>query len=467
MRSLLAASLLLGAPLSEAAEQVVVLGDSLSKEYEFSFRLDGFSNASSVRNWIEILDTERRDFFDQGSHIDVNFLFLDIFFRHQYNWSVPGSKIAQISSFLRGEIEFLEFYTSNNPTTFEQVIGAIASLVDDGDFDLADLDDQIRNTAERVVFFAGGNDADEVYREIYEADPSFDSQAWSDAFLNEAQFIIDWVLERNPTIEFVVVALPHVGITPNVKASHPPDPVKTARVTTVMRSLNLGLARLASDRGIAFANIFEPMLRLLDPAPGCLQGVPFANDVPPGGSDPGDLEYLWLNGTASDGFHPNTSAQLAIANEIVRAFNGHYRHGIAPLSANEMLQDWLGKDPDISFTDWRSCYGLAGAGRQSDDDLDGLPLALEFMVGADPLRFDPWQVRFQHGADTGNPFLEVSYALRLPGTAEGSVHAESSTDLINWTPLPSPSTADPDGLFRARLPINSNHAFLRLGATVP
>ena len=73
-------------------DKIVILGDSLSKEYEFSFQLDGFGNASSVRNWIEILDDDRNAFFDLGSRKNVRVIFRDFFFRHDYNWAVPGAK---------------------------------------------------------------------------------------------------------------------------------------------------------------------------------------------------------------------------------------------------------------------------------------------------------------------------------------------------------------------------------------
>lgn len=467
MRTLFVLLASIAALPSPGAGQVVILGDSLSKEYEFSFRFDGFGDPDSVRNWIEILDEERPEFFDTGSRLDLSLLFIDIFFRHRYNWAVPGAKMPQLSAFLRGELEFVEFFTGSDPTTFEQVINAIAGLIDDGDFAVAELDDQIRHSAERIVLLAGGNDADEVYRELYEADPSFDAAAWVDEFLAEAAFIMDWVLERNPGIEFVVVALPHVGITPKVKASHPTDSVKTARVTTVMRQLNQGLQALAQERKIAFADIFEPMLRLLDSGPLCIHGVPFHNDIPPSGSDPGSLNYVWLNGTASDGFHPNTNGQIVVANEIIRAFNEFYGSGIAPLTATEMLQDWLGKDPEVSFASWLDCYGLAGAGAQDDRDHDRLPAALEFGVGGDPLRYDPWQVEISPGRENGAAYLELAYFVRLPGTSHVTLENESSTDLSEWNPLPADPGPAPDGRQRARIPLEGSRGFLRLRATIP
>ncbi len=53
--------ILLSMPNQWAAEEVLVFGDSLSKEYGVEFpNLD-------AKNWIEILDNERHEDFDNGS----------------------------------------------------------------------------------------------------------------------------------------------------------------------------------------------------------------------------------------------------------------------------------------------------------------------------------------------------------------------------------------------------------------
>jgi hypothetical protein len=176
---------------------------------------------------------------------------------------------------------------------------------------------------------------------------------------------------------------------------------------------------------------------------------------------------VWLNGTASDGFHPNTNGQIVMANEIIRAFNEQYGGGIAPLTATEMLQDWLGQDPEVSFANWLDCYGLAGASAQDDRDHDGLPAALEFGVGGDPLRSDPWLVEFSHGEENGEAYLEMAYSVRLPGTSQVTLEDEFSNDLLQWNLLPGESETGTDGRRHARIPLDASRGFLRLRATIP
>ena len=57
-------------------------------------------------------------------------------------------------------------------------------------------------------------------------------------FISDAAAVLDWVLALNPNIQIVVVNVPHIGITPDIKHSYPTDPVKTERVTAVLRELN-------------------------------------------------------------------------------------------------------------------------------------------------------------------------------------------------------------------------------------
>lgn len=63
----LPAAALLSSPNSPAG-QLIVLGDSLSKEYKVTFLgVGGAPNAAHVRNRCEILDARRHDVFDMGS----------------------------------------------------------------------------------------------------------------------------------------------------------------------------------------------------------------------------------------------------------------------------------------------------------------------------------------------------------------------------------------------------------------
>ncbi len=95
--------------------------------------------------------------------------------------------------------------------------------------------------------------------------------------INDAAAILDRMRTLNRNIQIVVVNLPHIGITPDVKSKWPTDPVKTARVTSVMLDINRQLAGLSSARGLGYADIFTPTLSLLGTAPLCVHGMPFFN----------------------------------------------------------------------------------------------------------------------------------------------------------------------------------------------
>jgi hypothetical protein len=71
---------------AQAAQQCLVIGDSLTKEYEVEFPVLYPQNrdAWDSRNWIEILHEERNAWFDQGSfsaYYDVRIT------GHKHNWA--------------------------------------------------------------------------------------------------------------------------------------------------------------------------------------------------------------------------------------------------------------------------------------------------------------------------------------------------------------------------------------------
>ena len=160
-----------------ANQQVVTLGDSLTFAYEtefcngidtpfFSYG-DGFS--SNVRNWAEILNKPayRKDSFDLGPRKYISFegpdgKDYDFFFRHKNNWAVPGLRIHELWKFMNRDATILSLIDPD-----------LADLIDytdfkeSRDFAIGDLENQIRNTAERVVVFIGGNDIRGVYPDIY------------------------------------------------------------------------------------------------------------------------------------------------------------------------------------------------------------------------------------------------------------------------------------------------------------
>lgn len=457
------------------AATCVALGDSLTFAYEaaFGFRLqvpsfgsigDGFG--PEVRNWMEILrdPAYRGDHFDFGAREMYRISIPDgdeedVLFRHQYNWALPGLRIGELRGFLEGTLTFDDLLSVN------ALLGPLVSLSDldkTTAFELADLEEQIRHTANRLVFFIGGNDVRTVYRSIYRGNSP---AAFIEAFAADAEAILDILLALNPELPVVVVSVPHIGITPDIKSSFPTTPVGTGRVTAALSELNRRLKSLADARGYGFADIFTPTLPMLAEAPFSIQGIPFANS----GSNTGDLGFVWLNGGLSANFHPNTNGQAVIANEIIDAFNTRYDAGIAPLTATEILGGLLGKSPseiDMTFEAWMASYGLAGLGPEDDSDGDGLPAIVEFALGLNPLLHDSRKVSYRLRATESGRRLELSYPLRLPSSARFHLAATFTTDLNTpFAPILPPPPPGPDGLFRVSISLeNHPRAFLRLEA---
>jgi lysophospholipase L1-like esterase len=477
----LAITFLLGAAPLPAAEQIVTLGDSLTFAYEASFAFskkingttygDGFG--SGVRNWIEILSSSsyRQPSFDLDARDSINiFSFFNpfgnvqLYFRQKNNWAIPGLKVDQLRRFVNHEATVKQLLAED--PDFASLLTALnfSDFNENTDFNVNDLESQIATTAERLTFFIGGNDINAIYGAIYNGGSP---GTFVDDFIADSAFILDRVLDLKPSLQIVVVNVPHVGITPDVQSSYPTDPPKTVLVTAVLSDLNSRLATLAAERGLAYADIFTPTLPLLNPAPMCIHGLPFQNS----GSTTGDLNYVWLNGPVSANFHPNTNAQAVIANTIIDAFNRHYATGIAPLTATEMLGGLLGNSAatiDLPYATWISNHGFPGASEDDDSDGDGIPAGVEFGLGLNPSLRDDWKVasRFVNGG-SGREF-ELSYPLRLTATTRFVLQPAASVGSLGpFIPFAESPTPGADGLARARISAASSRAFLRLTCDLP
>lgn len=471
MKRSLCSLLLASAAATAATEKVVTLGDSLTFAYEaefgFKVTLPGLSTygdgmPATVRNWIEILSNPvyRGARFDLGERDNVTVASVfPLYFRQKRNWAVPGLKVDGMRRFVQAQANLLELVSDSDQFGTLATILAMSDLDPVADFALTDFEDQIRNEADRVVVFIGGNDVRGIYGTVYDGGSAGSFNA---DFVADLTAVLDRILTLKPGIPIVLVNVPHIGITPDIRADHPYDPVKTGRVTALLQQLNSQLESLAASRGIGYADVFTPTLRLLDPAnPLVLDGLPFAN----AGTTTGNADFVWLNGPISANFHPNTNAQTVIANAVVDAFNRTYGAGIAPLSATESLNGLLGKSAaaiDMPIATWLTGFGLTGAAATDDSDGDGLPNALEFAAGLDPTFNDAGKVQ----TTLASGKLELSFPQRLATSTNFSLTAESAPSPGGpWTPVTPASGTD--GLLRATLPTGPVPGFLRLKATVP
>ena len=379
-----------------AAKEVLVFGDSLSKEYGVEF-----AHLDAV-NWIEILDKERHEDFDNGSfRVYPDFRGTG----RKYNWSFPGATSDDMLDNLTGD-------------------GFFQEIAQD------EIKDHLRKEVNRVVIFLGGNDLEEKYRRLYNNDPL--TQQIMDRIYNNLSEIVRYVKRRNANLEIVLVNVPHIGATPKIQKEHGTDLVNVAYATAAIEGLNTRLAQFARDEGIGHADVYRITKDLLDDKPFCISGVRFLNES---NNNAGKF-YLWLGGTLGAEFHPNTNGQALVANAIIEAFNEHYDAGIVPLGGTEILQELLSIAPDRSFEEWAVCYDLAPLDAPfADADGDGWDNLTEFVFDTDPSKADLPFVR----AET--PY-QLHYRPRVRASEHFTVRLETSTDLISWNPVASETLTD-------------------------
>ncbi len=383
--------------LALRAEQCLVIGDSLTKEYQAEFPVLFPNNPASwqARNWVEILHQHRTGWFDIGTWSFYPDFRLT---GHRFNWAFPGATTTDIRSKL------------SNITTF---------------FWTKTLKDQLRTDVQRVVIFAGGNDADSYYANLYNG--TVDASVTDTTFGN-LQWIINFVRTQNATVPVVLVSVPHVGCTPKMQQGYPTDPVKTARVTAAMDALNARLAAYAQSQGIGFVPGVYEFTKALITQPLRIKGIEFYR-VADADSRP---RYVY----SGDGFHPSTCAHTKIAQMVIDAFNTKYpATPITPLTDDYIISNVLGLDPNIPYNEWIAAQGGSGT-LSGDSDHDGIPNGVEFALDQPALP----QPVFQAGA------LTMTYRPRALFTEWGTIQAQASPDLIHWTDIdPAQTTTNPDG----------------------
>ncbi len=415
------------------AERCLVLGDSLTKEYETWFPGYYPDNpaAWSARNWIETLHQHRTDWFDTGA---FSVYLPPRITGHRYNWAFPGATTQAI----RDRLEETNIFSLDWVWRSQ-------------------LEDQLNGEVDRIVIFAGGNDVDAIYPQIYEG---ANSGPLIQPVIDNLVAIVDWIRARAGSTPIVLAAVPHVGITPNIQSAHPTDPIKTPRVTAAFTTLNDALEAAAAARGIGFCReIFDFTVRMIY-EPVCIGGVDLIYE-----SDPDARPRYVFTG---DGFHPNTGPHVKIAQAIIDTFNTAYPSTpITQLPDSEALSNVLGLADDLPFTDYLDTYVIdpSKRGLLDDPESDGVENLIEFAIDG----FDPT-------ASDGSPFTSVTetiiddvtylvftYRPRAQPCGWCTVTPKISTNLSDWTDVPASQWIDNmDGTFSVLLPKNSGPVFLNL-----
>jgi hypothetical protein len=423
---------------AQAAQQIVIIGDSLSKEYAYEGAFIGGSEAGpELRSWSEILHEKRNAYFDYGSSGTFTDLRL---IGHTYNWSVPGSMAD----------DWWNDYLMAN--TIQQFTYGIPTL-----------EDQLESDAERIVIWIGGNELRAQYGNLY--DGNLVPNTWAVDVFNDIEDVTNWVLDRKrSSAEVVLVNIPHLGACPNKNDAHPFNATKTGRVTSAVTNLNNRLLTFANTKGIGYADVYSQMLPLLTANHLCIGTVPIFRYPP---REDGNVRYAFLG----DGLHPNTPIQALFAQKIIDTFNSKYNRTFPRLTNTQILTEVLGVSPTALFDEWMATTSVPTNQRgQSDDpDKDGVKNMLEYCLEMDPSKNDlhklptPKMERIS-GQDylsmTAKPKVEVCPSILLS--------TEQSNNLINWTPVPNSAfTTNPDGSITVRVlkAAGTPKLYLRLRAT--
>lgn len=287
MKSFLLAAFLVvglsGVSVQAATQHCLVIGDSLSKEYEVEFPALYPSNrdAWKARNWIEILAEQRNNWFDLG-HFQA---FYDPrLVGHEFDWAFPGAKTQEI----RDRLSSRSWLDSNWQS---------------------ELRSELKGSVNRVVIFAGGNDVSGYYGDIYNGkSPTL----LINKTRNNLMAIVDYVRAVRPSLQIVLVGVPHVGCTPNVQSSYPTNAVKTAKVTAALDSLNTQLAALAKTRAVGYAGGVYDFTKSLIAGKLIIGGVEIIKKA--------DANARPTYAFSGDGYHPGTSAQARVAQIILDTF---------------------------------------------------------------------------------------------------------------------------------------------------
>ncbi len=406
MKKLISLLCLLAGPVpAPAADHLLIIGDSLSKEYDVEgagIGIDVFPPPSPYpKNWCELLDSRRGAFFDYGDfdvHTDIRAA------GHDYNWSVPGSYAA----------DWREDYLPNPP-------GA--------------LEDQLaQSQVKRAVVWLGGNDVRESYGDLYNGLTS--PAVWAAQTYIDIAFVLDWIVaRRQPDVQVVLVNVAHLGATISKNRDFPYDAVKTGRVTAALDDLNAQLAALARGRGAGLADIYRLTKELVTRDRMSIGGWVVTKKS----SSDADTDAMFLG----DGFHPNMPVQAVFAQTILDTFNAHGGTDIPRLTNREIVNSCLDENPDVSFAAWTASYELPAAERSaaSDPDRDGVPNIVEFGLDLDPSRADVHLLPQPRLVVQGTQhFLTLTWQPRDPSnTTRCEITPQQSGNLLAWTNVPAAS----------------------------
>lgn len=417
---------------SRGAIDLVAIGDSMTAEYT---DLDGFQDYGDVtvpgwqsRSWYEVLALTRAGAIGVGGSSSNWDLVRSG--GHEYNWATPGATAADVRH-------------RWSSTSFENLLTFY------GPYNYT-LEDHLENDAEAAAILLGANDFNNAYGTIANGSSPSDLIA---QVVADIQWVVNRVQGAKSSLPIVLVSVPDVGATPDVRAAFP-DPIKRARVTAAIETVNSNLQAIAAAEGIAYADIYALTRDI-----GLGQVLYFgAVDLINAGDPDNNPRYLFCR----DGFHPNTSAQTKIANIIIGALNARYGFGV-PIIQNSEALALLDIDPDQPYFDWLAAFGVSKKGMLADPDADGSKNLIEYaLLGGDPARPGGHAPLMAVRTTTqGGSQLTLTYHPDPAHARHVRISAECSRDLIAWDTAVDLSP-NADGSWIASISADLSPVFLRL-----
>jgi lysophospholipase L1-like esterase len=435
-------------PFAAFAARVVTLGDSLTAEYDTIPSLPGFP-AEATRyaevtvagwesmSWVEVLARVQRSQWDFGGSRPLSAPWpVPRLSGYEFNWGIPGIDAGQYEDFVTSSVlENFLYFTLRQP-----------------------LEEQLKNRAERVVIWLGGNKFRASYGRLYDGDGS---SGIIDGLIDDLTRIVDFVKKKKPRAQIVLVNIPDLGATPSKKAAHP-DPARRARVAAAIGAANVRIAQLAAKKSVGLADVFATTDSLVRGLPLFLGGVRLVDAQHPDN----EPRHTFTR----DGLHPNTCLQIFNARSIAAAFNRKYNAGLPAITDTQALA-LLGISPHQPFFDWLKARGLTDRSFIADLDGDLVPQLIEFAFALDPRRADADAL----DVTTGGPVRGIVGTKSVIVTPDPAlarylrVVVQFSTDAAIWKDVPTRNVVKgADGAFTAVIPPTTGPTFLRLKAsTIP
>src|SRR5687768_14454948 len=186
-----------GLAIAHAAETIVI-GDSLSAEYDTIPEIPGFPQEATAyaeitvdgwesMSWVEVLGVLRADAFDFGSVRELPRNWgVPRMSGYELNWAIPGISASQYEDFVTSSARSnFGYWTARQP-----------------------LEAQLEARAERAVIWLGTNEFRANYGFLYDGG---DPRGLIDGLIEDLGQIIDFVQHQNPGLQIVVANMPDLG----------------------------------------------------------------------------------------------------------------------------------------------------------------------------------------------------------------------------------------------------------------